>query len=122
MIDYGIDIPNYLECLPSTMYVEDIEYGIKKTKWGFEIPAEHMDSNGEFIRPRWAKVLWKADNIKCIEIGEYCLLKHGHWSSSITINNNGTNKKIWYISPKSFKEGLLAKSTSKPKCLEEYGL
>lgn len=122
MIQYGIDIPNYLECLPNTLYVEDIEYGVKKLSWGFEIPAEKMDSNGDFIRPRWAKVLWKADNIKDINVGEYCLLKHGHWSSSIEVNVDGEAKKIWYISPKSFKEGLLAKSITKPKCLELYGL
>lgn len=122
MIDFGIDIPNHLECLPSTMYVEDIEYGVRTTTWGFKIPQEQMDSEGNFVRPRWAKVLWKADNIKNINVGEYCLLKHGHWSSSILANINGVEKKIWYISPKSYKDGLLAKSCTKPKCLEEYGL
>ena len=27
MINFGITIPNYIECVPNTMYVEKIEYG-----------------------------------------------------------------------------------------------
>lgn len=122
MIDYGIDIPNYLECLPQTMYVTDIEYGIRKTKWGFEIPAEKMRYDGEFIRPRWAKILWKSDDIKEVDVGDWGLFRHGHWSSSIKLNINGEEKKVWFISPKSYKEGLLAKSKEMPKHLKEYGI
>lgn len=120
MIDYGVYIPNCLECLPSTMYVEEIEYGTRTTKWGFEIPPEKMDSDGNFIRPRWAKVLWKANNINNVNVGEYVLLKHGHWSSSILIITNDEKKKVWYISPKSYKDGVMAVSKEKPKILYEY--
>ena len=120
MIDYGIDIPNYLECLPSTMYVTEPEYGTRVTSWGFEIPPEQMDYEGNFVRPRWFRVLWKADNIKNINVGEYCLLNHGHWSTSVEAVVHGEKMKIWYISPKSYKEGLLAKSVEKPAILNEY--
>lgn len=122
MINYGIDIPNYIECLPTSMYVESIEYGIRKTSWGFEIPTEKMDYEGNFVRPRWAKILWKADDIKDVKVGDWIMLKHGHWSTSIKLNINGEEKKVWYISPKSYKEGLLAKSSEIPNHLKEYNI
>ena len=64
MIDFGVIIPNYIECIPNTMYVEKIEYGERKTKGGLYIQAEQMDYEGRFAHPRWAKVRYKADNIK----------------------------------------------------------
>lgn len=120
MIDYAIDIPNYLECLPSTMYVTNAEYGERKTSWGFEIPAEQMDFEGNFVRPRWFKVLWKADNIKNIDVGDYVSIKHGHWSTSISMNIKGEETKVWYISPKSYKEGVMAVSKEMPSVMKEY--
>lgn len=122
MIEYGIDVPNYIECLPKSMYVTDIEFGVRKTKWGFEIPKETMDKNCEFIRPRWAKVLWKSNDIKEVDVGDWVLMRHGNWSTSIKLFINGEEKKVWFISPKSYKEGLLAKSREIPKHLKEYGI
>lgn len=122
MIDYGINIKNYIECLPDTLYIEKIEYGERTLKNGFIIPTETMDYQGFFVRPRWAKVLYKADNIKNINVGDYILLKHGHWSSSINCKINGEEKTIWYISPKSYKEGALAITHKMPEILKEYGI
>ena len=122
MIDYGINIPNHIECLPDTLYVEKIEYGEKTLKNGFIIPTETMDYQGYFVRPRWARVLFKADNIKNVNVGDWVLIKHGHWSSSIKCNINGKEKSIWYISPKSYKDGFLAISHKMPDCLKQYGI
>ena len=83
MIEYGINIDDHIECLPDTLYVEKIEYGEKTLKNGFIIPAETMDYLGNFVRPRWAKILYKADNIKNVNVGDWVLIKHGNWSSSI---------------------------------------
>jgi len=121
MIDYGIDIPNYMECLPSTMYVTEPEYGTRVTSWGFEIPPEQMDFEGNFVRPRWFKVLWKADNIKNIDVGDFCLIRHGNWTTSIQANVAGKDITMWYISPKSYKEGVMAVSKEFPSILKEYG-
>lgn len=121
MIDYGINIPNHIECLPDTLYVEKIEYGEKTLKNGFIIPTEIMDYQGHFVRPRWAKVLYKADNIKNINVGDYILLSHGRWSSSIKCTIKGCQKTIWYISPKSYKEGALAVTHKMPEILKQYG-
>lgn len=121
MIDFGVTIPNELVCLPSTMYVTNAEYGERKTSWGFEIPAEQMDFEGNFVRPRWFKVLWKADNIKNIEVGDWVLISYGLWSSSIKAFVNGEEKTIYYISPKSLNNGaLMARSKEMPKVMSEY--
>lgn len=121
MIEYGINISDHIECLPDTLYVEKIEYGEKTLKNGFVIPTETMDYLGNFVRPRWAKILYKADNIKNVNIGDYILLSHGRWSSSIKCTIKGIQKTIWYISPKSYKEGALAVSHKMPDCLKQYG-
>lgn len=121
MIDYGITIPNRLDCFKNTLFVEELEHGSKTTKWGFEIPEEKMDFEGNFIHPRWAKVLYKADNLKDIEEGDWVLISYGRWSSSILATIQGVEKQIWYISEKSLKEGaLIGKSKTKPKQLELY--
>lgn len=122
MIDYGIDIPHSLECLDDTMFVENIEYGERELQSGIIIQSETMDYHGHFVRPRWAKVKYKANNIKDIEVGDYILLEHGNWSTSILANIDGKEQKIWYISPKSFKEGIIAISKTMPKHLAEYGI
>lgn len=122
MIEYGINIDDHIECLPDTLYVEKIEYGEKTLKNGFIIPAETMDYLGNFVRPRWAKILYKADNIKNVNVGDYILLSHGRWSSSIKCTIKGIQKTIWYISPKSYKEGALAVSHKMPECLKQYGI
>lgn len=121
MIDFGIDIPNELVCLPNSLYVDSLEIGEKTTKSGFIIPEEKMDARGEFVRPRWARVLFKADNVKNIEVGDWVLISYGLWSSSIVINTKGSKKKIWFVSPKSMgKRAILAKSKNKPIELEGY--
>ena len=104
------------------MYVEKIEYGERKTKGGLYIQAEQMDYEGRFAHPRWAKVRYKADNIKNIEVGDWVLLEHGHWSTSMKMFINNKEETLWFISPKSFKEGVMALSKTMPKQLEEYGI
>lgn len=119
MIDYGVDIPNEIICLDNTMFVEIIEYGERKTKSGILIPTETMDYQGNFVRPRWAKVIWKADNIKNINIGDYVALEHGNWSLSMLINVNGEPRKVWFINKNSFKN-IIAKTNKMPSHLAEY--
>lgn len=122
MIDFGIEIPNHIVCTPNTLYIENIEYGERKTKGGLFLMKEQMDYEGRFARPRWGKVKFKADNIKNIEIGDWILLEHGHWSTSMLMEINGEVQKLWYVSPKSFKEGLMAVSKTMPEQLKEYGI
>ena len=35
---------------------------------------------------------------------------------------NNKEETLWFISPKSFKEGVMALSKTMPKQLEEYGI
>lgn len=122
MIDYGVDIPNYLECMPNSLFTESMEYGERKTKSGFVIQAESMDHQGRFVRPRWSKVRYKADNIDFVNIGDWVLMEHGHWSFGMHLKINGKEEKLWYISPKSLREGLIAISHTIPSELKEYGI
>lgn len=120
MIDYGIDINKEIVCFPNTMYVTNLEVGERKLSSGIILPEETMDWRGTFIRPRWAKVLFKADNITDVNIGDYVLMLYGRWSTSILATINGVEQKIWYISPKSYKKGLVAVSRTMPERLKEY--
>ena len=70
MIDFGVTIPHYIECLPNSLFVKNIEYGERTLKSGFIVPAEKMDYEGHFARPRWAKVFYKSDNINYIDVGD----------------------------------------------------
>ena len=67
------------------------------------------------------EVLHQRENIKNVNVGDYILLSHGRWSSSIKCTIKGIQKTIWYISPKSYKEGALAVSHKMPDCLKQYG-
>ena len=120
MIDYGVTIPNYLECFPTSLFVENIEYGERKTKNGILIHSENMDYEGNFVRPRWAKVRYKADNIDFVKIGDWILLPHGNWSTSMKVEICGNEQKLWYINPKCVHE-IMAISKTMPKHLKEYG-
>lgn len=123
MIDFGIDVPNELVCLPNSLYVDNLEIGEKVTKTGFVIPEEKMDARGEFVRPRWARVIFKSDDIKNIDVGDWVLISHGMWSSSILMLKDGTQKKIWFVSPKSMKKlGVIAKSKTVPEDIKGFEL
>lgn len=121
MIDYGITIPNYLKCFSKSLYVEFLEHGDRVSKGGIIIQEDRMDKGLDFIKPRWAQVKYKADDIKECEIGDWVLIKHGFWSSSIETFINGEEHTLWYVPPKSVKkDGLLAISKTKPKTLDNY--
>ena len=121
MIEQGIDVPNYLECLDSSLYVEYLEHGDQVSKSGILIDEERMDKGQDFIKPRWAQVKYKAKNIKDYDIGDWILIRHGFWSSSILAYINGEEHTLWYVPPKSIKkDGILAVSKTKPETLAKY--
>lgn len=122
MIDFGVTIPHYIECLPNSLFVKNIEYGERTLKSGFILPPEQMDYEGRFARPRWAKVVYKASNINYVNVGDWILLRHGHWSTSMAMTIKGEDKTLWYVSPKSIKEGLMAVSKIMPQQLKEFGI
>lgn len=120
MIDLPLDTKaTDLECLPNTFLVKYLEIGVQKLKSGIYIPEENMKVNQRFIRPRWCQVYKKANDITDIEVGDWVLMKHGHWSTSINIIVNGVQEKIWYITPKN-RKGILAKSKTMPTQLQSY--
>jgi len=121
MIDLALKINcQKLICLPDTFLVKKLESGVQKTNSGIYIPEEDMKLNQRFIRPRWCQVYKKADNITDFEEGDWLLLKHGHWSTSMNIIINNKKERIWYITEKNRKTGILAISKTKPKNLSKY--
>lgn len=122
MIDFGVDIPEEIICLPDTLFVEKIEYGERTTDSGLIVPTEQMNHYGTFIRPRWARVKYKAGNIPFIEVGDWIALSHGRWSTAIKATIKGVETKLWYVSKESLREGLIAVSKTIPEELKEYGI
>lgn len=121
MIELPLDIKGKdIECLPDTFFVKNMESGIQKLESGLYIPEENMKLNQRFIRPRWCQVYKKADNIKDFEVGDWVLMKHGHWSTSLNLIINGEQVKLWYITPKNRKVGMLAISKTMPPQLTKY--
>jgi hypothetical protein len=121
MIDLTLDIKaKDLICLPETFFVKNLELGQRKTSSGIYIPEENMKLNQRFIKPRWCQVYKKADDITDFEVGDWLLLKHGHWSTALNIIVGGEKVKIWYITPKNRKKGILAISKQQPKQLKDY--
>jgi hypothetical protein len=115
MIDYGIVVDDGIICKKDTLYIEMLAVGENITKAGIVIPTEKMDAFGHFVKPRWAKVIFKADNLTDFEVGDWVLIQHGKWSSSIKALINGVEKTIWYVSDKSVKEqSIIAVSKKMP--------
>lgn len=121
MIDITLDLKaKDIICLPDTFFVKNLEIGERKTNSGIYIPEENMKLNQRFIKPRWCQVYKKADNIKDLEIGDWILMKHGHWSTALNVIIDGKKEKIWYITPKNRKTGILVKSKVMPEQLNDY--
>lgn len=114
MIYCGIDGGKGFICKDDTLFVSDLDVEEKTLPSGIIIAKDQMLGNCNFQHPRWAKVRYKADNIKDVEVGDWILLYHGNWSTSIRVNINGVDEKLWYINPKSYKEGALAINKTKP--------
>lgn len=114
MIYYGVDAGKGFICKDDTLFISDLDVEDKVSSGGIIIAKDQMLGNCNFQHPRWGKVRYKADNIKDIEIGDWILLRHGHWSTSIRVVIDGKDEKLWYINPDSYKEGALAKSKVKP--------
>ena len=121
MIDITLNLnAKDLICLPDTFFVKNLEIGERKTASGIYIPEENMKLNQRFIKPRWCQVFKKANNITDFEVGDWLLMKHGHWSTAINVILDGKEEKIWYITPKNRKRGIMALAKNMPQQLIDY--
>ena len=120
MIDIELDIKGNLKCLPDTLYVERLEVGDRQTSSGIIIPMEDMRLNQRFIKPRWARVYKKADNITNVNVGDWVLLEHGKWSTALNIIDNNKQVKLWYINEKNYKSGIIGIRQEEPEFMREY--
>lgn len=120
MIDIDLKIDGHLECLPNTLFVKHLEVGERQTKSGLIIPEENMHINQRFIKSRWAQVYCKADNITNIDVGDWILLKHGHWSTGLNLIIDNKPIRLWYITEKNYKTGIQGVIKRMPTQLKDY--
>lgn len=114
MIYGGVEVGHGFVCVDDTLFISDLDVNEKKSSGGIIIARDQMLGNGNFKHPRWGKVRFKADNIKDIEVGDWVLLRHGHWSTRIRTVIDGKEENLWYVNPTSYKEGALAICKEKP--------
>jgi len=120
MIDIEVDLKcNKIKPLPNTIFVKNMQLGEVKTSSGLIIPEENMHINQRFIKPRWSQVYAVGDGVK-LNVGDWILLHNGHWSTSMNVKINNKSEKIWFITEKNLKKGLIAVEKEMPKFLENY--
>lgn len=114
MIYYGTDCGKGFICPDNTLWVSDLDIEQRKLASGIIIAKDRISGTGNFQHPRWAKIRFKADNITNVDIGDWVLIYAGHWSTSMRVIINGVEETLWYINPKSYTNGFLAKTKIKP--------
>ena len=113
------DFVNYTNLIIDKKIDEAIEFSNPKL---FEIfTRTQMKSLLEMVY-NMPNIEYKMNLPTNIEVGDWILINHGHWSTSMLMEIKGKEEKLWYISPKSYKEGLLAKSSEIPNHLKEYNI
>ena len=120
MIYYGADCGKGLEPQPHTLYVSHLQLGDHKTDGGLLISQDRMCGNLNFRKPRWAQVRFKGEDIPDIEVGDWVLLVHGHWSTSLRLDIDGKEETLWFVNKKCYEEGILAFSKEMPAEMKGY--
>jgi len=74
---------NTIKAIKGKVLIDQIEQGERRTKSGIII----LDDNGKAcgIRERWGRVYAVGDDVLDINIGEWCLIKHGRWSRGVPL-------------------------------------
>lgn len=114
MIYYGADCGTGITPPRHTLYVTDLQVGEHKTSGGLLIGQDRFGKGTDYIKPRWAKVKYKGDDIPDIEVGDWVLLIHGYWSTILRLTINGQEEELRFISKKCYEEGILAVSKEMP--------
>lgn len=120
MIYYGAECGSGLKPQPHTLYISDLQVGEHKTEGGLIISKDRMCGNLNFKKPRWGKVRFKGDDMPDIEVGDWVLLVHGHWSTSLRLNIDGKEETLWFVNKKCYEEGMLAFSKEIPPEVKGY--
>lgn len=100
-----------------SLFVHNLDYGDVRIRNGVYIPNDDMKQAG--IRPRWAQILFVADDLKRdFAPGQWILLDHGNWSRGFDIELQGEITRVWFVEPKSVKRGGLLISDEMPDDLK----
>ena len=72
--------------LKDKVLVHNIEQGSTVTKGGIIIGDDNGIERG--IRPRWAQVYARGDDILDINVGDWVLISHGRWSRGVDLKDS----------------------------------
>lgn len=120
MIYYGAECGKGLVPQRHTLYVSDLQLGDHKTDGGLLVAKDRMCGNSNFRKPRWAKVRFKGADIPDIEVGDWVLLVHAHWSTSLRLYIDGKEETLWFVNKMCYEEGMLAYSKEIPPEVKGY--
>ena len=84
-----------LKPLRKSVFVTDLEEGVKLTRGGIILPDDNMRETG--IRPRWAKVYAVGSEIDDLSPGDWVLVAHGRWTNRINLETPEGDVSVWRI-------------------------
>jgi hypothetical protein len=84
-----------LKPLRDTVFVSDLDSGMKMTAGGIIVPDDNMKEHG--IRPRWGRVCAVGPEVDDIAVGEWLLIEHGRWTNRIDVPTENGSVGIWKI-------------------------
>lgn len=119
MIDIRINEDfNKLTPIRGAIFVTNFEVGehqIGHIKMQYE-----AYKRGKWVHPRWAQICAVSNGEQNFKVGQWVLLRHGHWSTVMKMKRGEENFDCWYILPKHVREGILVVSDEKPSVMYEY--
>ena len=100
--------------MPNDIIVINLEKGIQKTKGGIILSDDNGKEAG--IRSRWAQIYRVGKNITdpLLKVGNWILIDHAHWSSTIQLKIDEKIIDANIIIAKNVKEGIMLSSDEKP--------
>jgi hypothetical protein len=97
--------------LKNKVLVHNIDQGSTTTKGGIILMDDDGKEHG--IRPRWAQVYARGQEIDDLTVGEWVLISHGRWSRGVDLKD-ATGKVIDTIRQVDYPDAILLVAPRKP--------
>lgn len=81
--------------LRDTVFVTDMDSGVRKTAGGVILLDDDMKEHG--IRPRWGRVCAIGPEVEDVAVGDWLLLEHGRWTNRIDVPTENGTIPVWKI-------------------------
>lgn len=100
-----------LRPLKKSVFVSELDSGMKQTRGGILIPDDDMKDRG--IRERWACIHSLGPEIDDLVVGDWVLVEHGRWTNAIAFERaDGSAMKLWRI---DYPDAVLLVSKEDPR-------